>query len=409
MRKYVLLSTVIALIAVTLFTLTAPAVSKGDPAATLAKDNGNFAFSLYGALRQEKGNLFFSPYSISTALAMTYLGARGATATEMAKTLRFTLDPGALHPAFGSLIKDLNARGSKDTYQLVVANRLWGQKGYKFLKGFLDEEQKCYGSSLETVDFKGNTEAARVTINTWVEKQTRDKIKDLIAKGLLNSATRLVLTNAIYFKSAWEEEFLEAFTKKEPFFTGKTGKVQANLMHRTENFAYGKSDLFEVAEIPYQRGELSMVVVLPRKIDGLADVEKSLTYEKLNGVMAKMSSAKLDLALPKFKTTSTFSLGETLKKMGMKSAFTFGPADFSGMDGTKTLYISEVVHKAFVDVNEKGTEAAAATAVTMRAGSAAPMAEKIIPFKVDHPFIFLIRDVKTGSILFMGRIQDPTK
>ncbi len=386
-----------------------PAMSQSNSEKVLARDNGVFAFSLYGALRSEKGNLFFSPYSISTALAMTYMGAHGTTATEMARTLHFTLEPKTLHTTFGTLIKDLNGRGSKNTYQLVVANRLWGQKGYSFLKSFLDEEQKCYGSGLEMVDFKSNTEAARKTINTWVEKQTNDKIRELIPSGLLNGATRLVLTNAIYFKSAWEEEFSEHATKKDTFYLDKTEKVQASLMHKTDHFSYGKAGSFDVAEIPYQRGELSMVILLPHDIGGLSDVEHTLSYDTLKGVMAKMSFAKLELTLPKFKTTSTFSLASTLKKMGMKSAFEFGPADFSGMDGTKKLYISEVVHKAFVDVNEKGTEAAAATAVGMRAGSAAPRPETIIPFKVDHPFIFLIRDRKTDSILFMGRIQNPTK
>ncbi|MHC9540280.1 MAG: serpin family protein [Vulcanimicrobiota bacterium] len=407
MKKIILLSMLLALLVISASIAPIPAMSQGDSEQALARDNGAFAFSLYGELKQEKGNIFFSPYSISTALAMTYLGARGTTAAEMAKTLHFTKDTDKLHHTFGALINDLNGRGSKDTYQLIVANRLWGQKGYKFLKSFLDEEQKCYGSSLETVDYKTDTEGARKTINTWVEKQTNDKIKELLAKGLLNGSTRLVLTNAIYFKSAWEEEFSERATRKDAFYLNETDKVQANLMHRTDNFGYRKSDLFDVAEIPYQRGELSMVVVLPHKINGLSDVERSLTYDKLKGVMSKMSSSKLELTLPKFKTTSTFGLGTTLEKMGMKSAFRVGSADFSGMDGTKTLFISEVVHKAFVDVNEKGTEAAAATAVVMRAGSAAPRPETIIPFKVDHPFIFLIRDRKTDSILFMGRIQNP--
>jgi len=399
----------LALLVISASIVSLPAMSQGDSLHALARDNGAFAFSLYGELKQQKGNIFFSPYSISTALSMTYLGARGTTASEMAKTLHFSQDANMLHHSFGALMNDLNGRGSKNTYQLVVANRLWGQKGYKFLKSFLDEEQKYYGSSVEAVDYKTDTEGARRTINTWVEKQTNDKIKELLAKGLLNRDTRLVLTNAIYFKSAWEEEFSLRATRKDTFYLNEKDKVQADLMHRTDNFSYRKSDLFDVAEIPYQRGELSMVVVLPHKIDGLSDVERSLTYDKLKAVTSQMSSRKLELTLPKFKTTSTFSLGPTLEKMGMKSAFKFGSADFSGMDGTKLLYISEVIHKAFVDVNEKGTEAAAATAVVMRAGCAPPRPETIIPFKVDHPFIFLIRDRKTDSILFMGRIQNPVK
>jgi len=408
-KKYFFVTLLSALLIFSVCAAVLPAGPAGTGQKAITAGNSAFAFSLYGQLKDQKGNIFFSPYSISTALAMTYLGARGTTASEMAKVLHFTLDQKALHPAFGALIKDLNDRGSKETYELVVANRLWGQKGYRFIKAFLDDEKKYYGSSLEELDFRKETEKSRVAINTWVEKQTRDKIRDLIQKGILTPETSLVLTNAIYFKSPWEEAFMERLTKKEPFSLNRNKKIEVPMMNRTAHFGYGKTGDIEIAEIPYQNGELSMVVLLPRHVEGLSKVEASLTYDKLRAMLMTMASKKLQLALPKFKTTSSFSLGGTLKKMGMNSAFTFGPADFSGMDGTRKLYISEVVHKAFVDVNEKGTEAAAATAVVMRAGSAAPMKEEILPFKVDRPFIFLITDRKSGSILFMGRIQNPAE
>jgi serine protease inhibitor len=381
-----------------------------DPGrAALVKGNNAFALSLYSTLKAQKGNLFFSPYSISTALSMTYLGARDTTAAEMARTLHFTLGAQELHPAFGSLIRDLNSRGGKDAYQLIAANRLWGQKGYGFLRDFLDRENQYYGSSLQELDFRNNTEQARLTINSWVEKQTMEKIKELIKKGVLSPDTRLVLTNAIYFKSPWQEAFKEESTKKQPFFKGGKEQVMVDMMNRTAHFGYGITDTMALAEIPYKNYELSMVVLLPKERDGLSRLESTLSEEKLLSLLSQLTGAKLELGLPKFKTTCSFNLKTILEKMGMKTPFDEKLADFSGINGKKSLSISEVIHKAFVDVNEKGTEAAAATAVVMMVRSAAPQKEEVIPFRVDHPFLFLIRDRKTGSILFMGRIENPAE
>ena len=376
---------------------------------TLVDNNNTFALSLYKTLSEQEGNLFFSPYSISTALAMTWLGARGKTADEMGKTLKFSLEASRIHPAFKSLITGMNSRQNKDAYELVIANRLWGQKGYTFLKSFLRDEEKYYSSPLKELDFKSNPEKARGIINRWVEKKTRDRIKDLIAKGILKKDARLVLTNAIYFKSGWQETFSKEATRKEPFHLSRTQKADVDMMHRTDRLRYGSFNDMDMLDIPYKSGELSMLVLLPSKLDGIGNVGKTLDYKKLNRCISKLSVCKVELSLPRFKTTSELALKETLEKMGMTTPFIYGQADFSGMDGTKLLYISQVVHKAFVDVNEEGTEAAAATAVLMVAGSAPPREEKIVAFKVDHPFIFIIRDNTSGSFLFVGRIMDPTR
>lgn len=380
--------------------------SSPDNVKTLAEDNNSFALALYRTLSSGQGNLFFSPYSISTALAMTWLGARGKTAQEMAKTLHFSLPGDTLNPAFSTLISAMNDKGKAASYELVVANRLWGQNGYRFLKSFLDGEKKYYGSDLELLDFKKNAEGARVTINKWVEHQTRDRIKDLIARGVLKEDTRLVLTNAIYFKSAWDETFSKGATGRAPFTVSSSKKVEADMMHKSDHLNYGRFDGLEILEIPYKSRELSMLVLLPRKADGLQEMMKALDPVALKEMLSKLAPCMVELSLPKFRTTSSFNLKETLTKMGMNTPFIFGAADFSGMDGTKLLYISEVIHKAFVDVHEEGTEAAAATAVVMAAGCAPPKGKPVI-FTVDHPFFFIIRDNSTGSFLFMGRILNP--
>jgi serpin B len=373
--------------------------------AKVAEGCNRFAFDLYAHLLRQEGNLFLSPYSISTALTMTYAGARGQTADQMAKVLCLPASREAVHVAYATLQRDLNAAGAKGAFDLVVANRLWGQKGYEFLSDFLALVEKNYGAGLEQVDFAGATEAARQTINTWVEKQTRDKIKELLKPGILDGReTTLVLTNAIYFKGKWSEEFDKKLTRDEDFFVTPEKKVTAPLMHQTETFGYFDGGEFQALELPYQGDRLAMVVLLPKAKDGLAALEASLSAEKLAEWVGKLHRREVQVALPRFKTAAEFSLKDTLVAMGMTDAF--GDADFSGMDGKKDLVISAVVHKAFVDVNEEGTEAAAATAVVM--GRAA-MPEPAPVFRADHPFLFLIRDTKTGAILFLGRILDPTK
>jgi len=383
-----------------------------EDAAKVAEGCNRFAFDLYARLKGAEGNLFLSPYSISTALTMTYAGARGETADQMAKVLCLPASGEDVHGAYGALQNDLNAAGAKGAFDLVVANRLWGQKGYGFLPDYLALVEKKYGAGLEQVDFAGATEAARQTINVWIEKQTRDKIKDLLKPGVLDAMTRLVLTNAIYFKGKWAEEFDKKLTRDEDFFLTPEKKVAAPLMHQKAKFGYFEGDGLQALELPYQGDRLTMVVLLPKRNvppgakDGLAALETALSAEKLAEWIGQLRRREVQVALPRFKTTAEFSLAETLVAMGMADAFNPNAADFSGMTGTKDLFISAVVHKAFVDVNEEGTEAAAATGVVVGVTS---MPEPPPVFRADHPFLFLIRDTKTGAILFLGRILDPTK
>ncbi len=385
---------------------------ESDKQGMVVEGNNKFALELYAKLQNSDGNLFFSPYSISTALAMTYAGARGRTAEQMVEVLRFPIDNPPSHlnswqlaSEFGKLVKDLNARGKGGAYELTVANALWGQKDYGFLADFLELVEKHYGGRLNEVDFIGATETARQTINTWVEKKTNDKIKNLIPKGLLDSMTRLILTNAIYFKGNWAQQFKEDRTREAPFTLSDGKKIDVPMMNQTTKFNYMETATLQGLELPYVDKELSMIVLLPKKLDGFGDLEQSLTQENLSEWQSKLRKREVIVSFPKFKLTSQFSLASVLKAMGMKDAFSRS-ANFSGMNGKRDLLISAVIHKAYVDVNEEGTEAAAATAVTMRLTSMGPDSRPPV-FRADHPFLFLIRDNQSGSILFIGRVMNP--
>jgi serpin B len=405
MRKFLVFAAAAALLSAG---LSLPAAEKTDDGKKaipgVVKGNNEFAFDLYGQLRPKDGNLFFSPESISTALAMTYGGARGDTADEMAKALHFGLPKTMLHPGFGALIKELNGEGKKRGYQLSVANALWGQKGEGFKDDYLKLTKDTYGAGLKEVDFAGNAEAARKEINAWVEKQTQDKIKDLLAPGVIDPLTKLVLTNAIYFKGDWQSQFKKDQTRDEVFHGASDAKTP--MMHQTAKFRYHEADDVQLLEMPYGGKELSMVVLLPKKVDGLAGLEKSLTADRLAGWLGKVREQEVIVTLPKFKMTSEFSLNGALEALGMKKAFQMPGADFSGINGKDDLYIKAVVHKAFVDVNEEGTEAAAATGVVVGVKSV-PAAKP--EFRADHPFVFLIRDTRNGSVLFLGRLVAPGK
>jgi serpin B len=287
---------------------------------------------------------------------------------------------------------------------MYVANALWGQKGYAFRNEFLELLKANYGAGLREADFVKAAEDARRQINRWVEEQTKDKIKDLIPPGVLNAMTRLVLTNAIYYKAPWQHPFYEAVTKEDEFQVTPDQKVKVPMMSQAAGFKYLDGGDFQLLDMPYKGGNQSMLVLLPKKVDGLSQLEKSLTAQNLESWLAKSRLQQVQVAFPRFKFTREFELNKTLSAMGMPLAFS-DKADFSGMDGTKELYISNVIHKAFVDVHEKGTEAAAATAVVMEAKSAPPVAKQV--FKADHPFVFVIRDHGTGSILFLGRVTNP--
>jgi serpin B len=387
----------------------APLVLANDPAQArrdrpeLVKGNTAFALALHARLRERGGNVVASPYSVSTALAMTAAGARGRTAEQMAEVLRFTLPPERLHPAAGALARDLGGAGAKRPYQLHVANALWGQKDYGFRKDYLALTRSCYDAGLTEVDFVGDREAARATINAWVEKQTRDKIKELVGKDHLTGDTRLVLTNAIYLKAEWVTKFDKDGTRQAPFHVSAKSRVKVAMMFRKARFGYLEGDGLQALELPLAGQELSMLVLLPKKVDGLAALEKGLTAERLAGLPGKMRQAEVRVSLPRFKVASTFALKDTLTAMGMGLPFS-GGADFSGMTDGGGLAISEVAHKTYVDVNESGLEATGATAVMMFKSDDG---ERVEVFNADRPFLFVVRDNRSGSVLFLGRVVDP--
>jgi serpin B len=386
--------------------LLAPAREK-PATAPVVEGNTQFALELYGKLRGKEGNLFLSPYSISTALAMTSGGARGKTLEQMTAVLHLP-DQKELHPAMASLIRQVNGEpGKKRGYQLKTANALWGQQGHPFLPAFLKLQKDHYGAGLRQVDFKGDAEGARKTINAWVERQTEKKIKDLLPRGILDSMTRLVLTNAIYFKGDWQFQFKKDATREQPFHLADGGTVKVPLMYQQGRFGYFETKAFQALEMPYTGKHLSMVVLLPRKADGLPALERDLTPANLAPWLRGLRQRVVRVYFPRYKLTSQFALKPTLQAMGMELPFSRASADFSGMDGKKDLYISAVVHKAFVDVNEKGTEAAAATGVVVKAKSARKDPPTTPVFRADRPFVFLIRDTRNGSVLFLGRLVKP--
>jgi serpin B len=386
----------------------APSAPSSDQSAVIQSSNA-FAVDLYGQLRARDGNLFFSPDSISTALAMAYAGARGDTALEMAKTLHFTLPPARLEPAMGVLLANLNATHAG--YQLHVADALWAQKDFNFLDSYLKLMNSDYRAAFNRVDFKGAPESVRATINNWVAQKTENKITNLLPQGSVNAGTKLVLTNAIYFKGNWQTQFEKSQTEDDDFHLSATQTTKAPLMHRSGAFRYFSNGTFQMLEIPYKSNELSMIVLLPNDPAGLPALEQGLTADYVENWLEQLKTEpRVILSLPKFKLTEEFQLADTLSRMGMPGAFAHASADFSGMTGKRDLWISAVIHKAFVDVNEEGTEAAAATGITMRSAMASrPIRTVPIVFRADHPFVFLIRDTVSGSILFMGRVTDPTK
>lgn len=377
--------------------------------AVAVQDSNAFAANLYRELDSQAGNLFFSPESISTAFAMAYAGARGQTAAEMQHVFHFTLPPERLHPAMGALLAAMNAQ--HNGYELRVADGLWAQQDADFLPAYLNLVQSDYAAGFHRVDFKTAPEAVRNTINQWVEQQTNNKIQNLIGPGVLSPATRLVLANAIYFKGDWLNPFEKAGTANQEFHTSSSQFVMAPLMHRTGSYSYYDGGAFQALELPYAGNELSMVVLLPKQIDGLPALEQSFTAGNVGDWLQKLEPVeKVILTFPRFTMTQQFELSSTLSAMGMAQAFT-GSADFSGMDGKPDFAISAVIHKAYIDVNEQGTEAAAATSIIMRATAArVPLPEPPpIVFRADHPFLFLIRNTQTGAILFLGRVTDPAK
>lgn len=407
--------TCIMMAAIVLASMTLAHASEPAPSSLqedVAQMNNAFASDLYAQLAAKDGNLFFSPTSIQTALAMTWAGARGKTADEMAKTLHLdtvpTLDVQVnVNEQLGGFVRRLNADGSKGGYELAVANALWGLKGYPFTPDYLALVKKNYDGKLSELDFVGNADGSRQIINDWVAMQTHDRIKDLLAPGVIGPSTRLVLTNAIYFKGKWDQPFKKELTKDDQFTLADGNKAKAEFMHQHANFRYAEDDDVQVLELTYGKNDLAMRVFLPRKVDGLAAFEQQMTAQRIAGTVSGLQEQDVIVSLPRVTMESQFSLADTLQAMGMKLAFDPDRADFKGMTTAEQLFISAVIHKAFVKVDEEGTEAAAATAVGMRANAMPVRRPKPKEFKADHPFVFEIVHQPTGAVLFMGRMAAP--
>ena len=379
-----------------------------DPEA-LVDGNNAFAFDLYQTLRQDDGNLFFSPYSISEVLAMAYAGAAGETEKDMAEVLNFNLPQDRLHPAFNILDLQFEQRnqgtghGNGEGFQLNVVNAIWGQQGYHFLDEYLDVLARYYGAGLRLLDFVNETEQSRITINQWVSEQTEGKIENLIPQGAINEITRLVLTNAIYFNANWNLPFDEKRTSDGVFHLLDGGTVTVPMMRQTDYFGYAEGANYQAVELLYDGEETSMVILLPAA-GQFDNFEESLDADLVKGIIGNLEKRRVALTMPKFEYESSFSLTQALSATGMGGAFTCMQADFSGMNGNYDLYISDVLHKAFISVNESGTEAAAASAVMICSGAPPKVQEEVT---IDRPFIFLIRDIPTGSTIFIGRVLNP--
>jgi serpin B len=400
----------LAIIVALSFMIGSPPSARSNQLQSLVEGNTAFGLDLYGQLAATPGNLFFSPYSISTCLAMLYTGARGNTEKQMAQVLKFGTDQQQFSSSFGELQRQLEATRTASGIELDLANALWTQKGYPFLPAFLETAEAQYQANVNQVDFITEAVAVRDEINRWVAQETKDKIQNILPPGSLNALTRLVLANAIYFKGAWTTAFEETNTVTQPFYVSSTNQVDAPLMHQPlVSVNYMATSDFQAVELPYGSNQLaSMVILLPGQIDGYGQLEKRLSPAFLSSALAQMRNQEVEIFLPRFTLAPPLlQLNNTLVQMGMPDAFTPGVANLSGIDGTTWLHITFVLHKAWGEVNEEGTEAAAATVV---GGGGAAGGGIFFPyvFRADHPFIFFIRDTQSGSLLFLGRLADPS-
>jgi serpin B len=377
----------------------------------LVGGNTAFAFDLYQAVRSQPGNLVYSPYSISLAFAMAYGGAAGETARQMAEVLHYSLPPAQFHPTFNALDLALADRPNqaadvpeKERFQLSIANSTWAQQDWSFLPTYLDLLALNYGAGMHLVDFKNTPEAARKQVNNWVSNQTNKRIQDILPEGSVEPRTRLVLANAIFFKAYWEDEFDAGFTSPGSFhlLEGSTVEVPMMQKHLEEIYAYAAGDGWQAISLPYKGGLTDMVILLP-ELGTFNTFESSLTAEKYQAVVSALKGQPVILSLPKFKFDASLELKDALVGLGMQDAFTENVADLSGMDGGHLLYLSDAFHKAFIAVDEKGTEAAAATALLAVPASLPSGAD----MQINRPFFFFIRDVPNGTVLFMGRVLDP--
>ena len=388
-----------------------PAVAAGELEA-LVGGNTAFALDLYEVIAGSEENLFYSPYSISLALAMTYAGARGATERQMAETLRFSLLRDRLHPAFNALDLALTPEvqgGGKGGFELSIANSVWGQEGHEFSATYLDTLAENYGGDVRRVDYRGQPETARTTINDWVSGETTGRIEDLIPRQAITTWTRLVLANAVFLRAKWQLPFDEGATSRAPFHSLDGEESRVEMMRQTGGFGFARGDGFEAVELPYEGGGISLVILLPHE-GRFGDIERSLDADRLGAVLEGLETRRVRLTMPKFELEATLGLADTLEGMGMPNAFDEKKAEFQGMDGLsclagddECLLISDVVHKAFVSVDEDGTEAAAATAVVVGITKSV-IIEEPVELTIDRPFIFLIRHRETGTVLFLGRV-----
>lgn len=388
-------------------------IAHSESLALFAAGNNGFAVALYNVFRRKSGNHFFSPFSIRSALTMVYAGATGETAAQMREALRVSMPDEALHAACAELIRSLiDGNGAQSV--LAVANTLWSQVGIPLAPFFVDLVAKHYEGAVKSVDFRREADAAEATINQWVEERTKGRISDLIAPGSLGSDTRLVLANAVYFKALWSLPFDKQLTHDEPFYLDDGREVRTPLMHQIETIGYHQSPGYQAVRLPYRATDLSMLVLLPDRKDGLQELESTLSAAMLRECLKGCGWQRVKLFLPRFKFTwGTIKLEDSLAALGMRQAFT-PRADFSRINGRappdeEALFLTSVLHKAFVDVNEEGTEAAAATAALhVCLGPPSPR-PPVAEFRADHPFLFAICDRGSGAVVFLGRVVDPTR
>ena len=386
-----------------------PGVSDAD-ITTLVDGNNAFALDVYQALRSQGDNLILSPFSISLALAMTYAGARGETEAQMAQALHFSAQE-QLHPAFNALDlaledQDINLDKDQEPMQLNIANAVWAEQTFSFLQEYLDTIATNYGAGIHLSDFVNNYEPTRREINNWVGDETKNKIKNLIPEGSLNADTRMVLVNAIYFKADWLDQFDANSTGDYPFYLLDGSEIKVPTMNQDfHNVPYSKGDGWQMIELPYAGGTAAMDILVP-DAGRFDEIDSSLDFETVSAMLSGLQPTSVALALPKFKFESQFGLADQLSALGMTDAFDRDLADFSGMTSQNDLFISAILHKAFVAVDEKGTEAAAATIVIMEAAGAVMME---VNLTIDRPFVFLIRDLQSGQILFIGRVLNPVQ
>jgi serpin B len=393
------------LVSAFLFALWRPALSGEQPSGerpAVGAVNG-LAVKLYGKLAKPGENICFSPYSVSVAFAMTYAGAAGETAAEFEGAFGFGE---GIHRSNALLTRNILS-APEDAAKLVVANSIWPQSGYKLLEPFTRTLGEFYDSQVTPQDYKNGAEAARNTINRWAEERTNGRIRDLLASGTVGADTRMVLVNALYFRASWLSAFSKGATEEAEFYADSGDVSTAQMMKNAGVYAYMENESFQAVKIPYSRGAFSMTLILPRERDGIGAVEENLG-SVLDAVSAGgFGRGAVELYVPRFKVESEFGLNEAVASLGAGRAFIPGAADFSMMNGRDDLFISAAVHRAFIEVDEDGTEAAASTAVAVSRTSAMLNESEPVIFRADHPFIFTVQDEVSGAVIFIGRVARP--